>query len=197
MKGGKYREATDVYKKMTGMEPDDAVFSCLLGDALIAAGQTAEGEAAYRRAMVIEPSGNASFLFRLANRLMASGYHDLAERTFAQCALSRPDDPLYQCAWGDSLIKQTRIEEALNAYDQAVFLDPLSAGVYLNRLGNSLARAGRHQEAIEAFGKAVARDPGNVIYRLHMAELCREAGLFDEAARILSEHNRQPETDIL
>jgi len=192
MKGGRYEQAAGIYRKMTGMEPDDSVFSCLLGDALIAMGQTAEGAAAYRRAVEIEPSGQASFLFRMANRLMDSGCYDLAEKAYAECTASRPDDPLYKCAWGDSLIKRAKIEEALNAYDQAVLLDPLSAGVYLNRLGNSLAKAGRHREATEAFGKAVARDPGNVIYRLHMAESCRSAGLFDEAARILSDHNRQP-----
>ncbi len=192
MKGGQYGQAAAVYRKMTGMEPDDSVFSSLLGDALIAVGQTAEGETAYRRAVEIEPSGQASFLFRMANRLMDSGYYDLAEKAYAECTASRPDDPLYKCAWGDSLIKQAKIEEALIAYDQAVLLDPLSAGAYLNRLGNSLAKAGRHREATEAFGKAVARDPGNVIYRLHMAESCRAAGLFDEAARILSEPGRLP-----
>jgi tetratricopeptide (TPR) repeat protein len=192
MKGGRYGQAADVYRKMAGMEPDDSVFSSLLGDALIAMGQTAEGETAYRRAVEIEPSGHASFLFRMANRLMDSGYYDLAEKAFAECTASRPDDPLYQCAWGDSLIKQAKIEEALHAYQQAVLLDTLSAGVYLNRLGNSFAKAGYHKEATEAFGKAVAMDPDNVIYRLHMAESCRAAGLFDDAARILSEHSRLP-----
>jgi len=192
MKGARYGQAAETYEKMTVMEPDDAVFFCHWGDALIAMDEVAKAERAYGSALEIDPSGAASFLFRMANRLTDSGHDDAAERSLKQCIAHRSDEPLYQCALGDCLIRQARLQDAVAAYSQASLLDPSSAGAYFNRLGNSLAKAGYYREAIEAFKQAAAKDPDNILYLLHWAESCRQAGFLEEASRILQEHHLLP-----
>lgn len=192
MKGAKYGQAAEIYEKMTVMEPDDAVFFCHWGDALIAMESVTEAERAYGRALEIDPSGAASFLFRMANRLMESGHYDAAERSLGQCIACCPDEPLYQCALGDCLVRQARLQDAIAAYSQASHLDPSSAGAYFNRLGNSLTKAGYCREAMVAFKQAAAEDPDNILYLLHWAESCRAAGFLEEAARILQEHHLLP-----
>ncbi len=70
----------------------------------------------------------------------------------------RPEDPLYRCGRGDILLRLDRLEEALEAYDLAVSLNPEQTGAYLNRLGHSLP-AQPAREAADAFRKASAAEP--------------------------------------
>jgi tetratricopeptide (TPR) repeat protein len=59
---------------------------------------------------------------------------------------------------GNALSNLGRAEEAIEAYRQAVAVDPKYASPY-NGLGNALRSLGRAEEAIEAYRQAIAVDP--------------------------------------
>jgi len=59
---------------------------------------------------------------------------------------------------GNALLSLGRKEKAIEAYRQAVAVDPKFAHPY-NGLGNALSYLGRKEEAIEAYRQAVAVDP--------------------------------------
>jgi len=62
------------------------------------------------------------------------------------------------CNTGNALVTLGRHKEAIEAYQQAVAIDPKQTYAYYG-LGNALDTLGRHKEAIEAYQQAVAIDP--------------------------------------
>ncbi len=61
---------------------------------------------------------------------------------------------------GDSLAKLKRYEEAIEAYEKAIELDPKDAYAWVNK-GFALDELKRYEEAIEAYEKAIELDPKN------------------------------------
>ena len=53
-----------------------------------------------------------------------------------------------------------RLEEALEAYDQAISLDFWSDQAWIAK-GNALDSLGRHEEALRAFDQAIVNNPRN------------------------------------
>jgi len=183
LKGGKAGESVKVFKKMIEMEPDASATYCSLGNALVQAGDFDGAEAAYIRAVEIDPSEAGPFYSRLANVYCNAGHDERAERAFRKCLELRFDDPIYHCGLGDVLVKLGKIEEAHGIYEKAVDLHRTSAGAYYNRFGNTLARGSHHSQAIEAFKKAVAADPHNPFYYVHLGDSYAALGLSDEAEK--------------
>ncbi|MDD1716986.1 MAG: tetratricopeptide repeat protein [Methanoregulaceae archaeon] len=91
---------------------------------------------------------------------------------------------------GDLLFTQGRYAEALDAYDQAIALDPYNSHEW-NKKGESLSMLGRYVDAIQAFEKTVELDPyytkawdnkGDAFYRLGMFTEANDA--FDRAIAV-------------
>jgi len=59
---------------------------------------------------------------------------------------------------GNALSALGRNEEAIEAFQQAISVDPIYTDPY-NGLGNALSNLGRNEEAIEAFQQAISVDP--------------------------------------
>jgi len=78
-----------------------------------------------------------------------------------------------------------RLEEAFEAYGEAVGVNPDFEGTYYFRLGNRLMKEHRAPEAAEAFRRAGAVDPANAFYKLSLAEALSAGGRTDEAQEIL------------
>lgn len=60
---------------------------------------------------------------------------------------------------GNNWTNQKRYDLAIQAYDQALALNPGYARAYFAR-GQALASLGMHRDALEAFDEAILRDPG-------------------------------------
>lgn len=184
-KAGEAQKAADTFHRLIAMEPDASVYCCFLGNVLAEQGDIEGAEKAYRRAIEIDPSETANFLFRLGNAFMEGGHKREAESHFKNCIEYEIEEPLYHCALGDCLVRQNKTGEAVICYENAVRLDPGSAGSYYNRLGNSLMKDGHLKLAADAFKKALRIEPENDLYRIHLAETYRAGNLLDEAEQVL------------
>jgi Flp pilus assembly protein TadD len=183
LRAGKAAESVGVFRKMADMEPDASATYCSLGNALVQAGDFDGAEAAYARAVEIDPSEAGAFYNRLANVYCNEGHDGRAEKVFRKCLEFRFDDPMYHCGLGDVLVKQGKIDDAQSVYEEAVDLHRTSAGAYYNRFGNTLARENHHGRAVAAFKKAIAADPRNPFYYVHLADSYAALGLADQAEK--------------
>ncbi len=59
------------------------------------------------------------------------------------------------------LYKLGRYQEAVNAYDEALTIDPDYVPSLLNK-GSALHKLGRYQEAVNAYDEVLSRDPNRV-----------------------------------
>jgi tetratricopeptide (TPR) repeat protein len=81
---------------------------------------------------------------------------------------------------GIALLSLGRHEEALEAYRQAIKLDPKYISPY-NNLGNVLRFLGRDEEAIKAYQKAISIDPKYVTPYNGLGNALRSLGRHEEA----------------
>src|SRR5512137_1669286 len=59
---------------------------------------------------------------------------------------------------GNSLIVQGKYDEAIHAYEEAIWLDPYYAKAWCNK-GIALNALGKYDEAIQAFNESIRLDP--------------------------------------
>jgi len=183
LKADRAGEAEKVFMKMTEMEHDSSAAYCRLGNARVATGDFDGAERAYKKAVEIDPTEAGSFYHRLANVYLHAGHYERAEKAYRKCLEFRYDQAMYHCGLGDVLVKLGKIDDALDAYENAVQLNSISGGAYYNRLGNTLARENYHLQAIDAFQKSIAEDSHNPFYYIHIAESYFTLGLSDLAEK--------------
>lgn len=179
LKAGRPEDAVRVYQKMTEMEPDASAPYCSLGNALVSLGELDCAEEAYMKAVEIDPSETGVFYSRLAYVYVNAGHTIRAEKLYRKCLEFRFNEPMYHCGLGDILIKQGKVDDALDEYEKAVQMNSASGGAYYNRLGNALAREHYYLQAVEAFKKAITVDPHNPFYYVHLADTYTALGLSD------------------
>jgi len=81
---------------------------------------------------------------------------------------------------GNALQEQGELEEAIEAYNQALALKPDYAEAY-NNMGNALKKQGKSIEAIEAYKKALALKPNYAEAYNNMGTVLQEQGELEEA----------------
>jgi tetratricopeptide (TPR) repeat protein len=81
---------------------------------------------------------------------------------------------------GKALSELGKTEEAIEAYQQAITLDPKYALPY-NGLGNTLSDLGKTKEAIEAYKQAIDVDPENALTYNGLGNALSELGEKEEA----------------
>ena len=81
---------------------------------------------------------------------------------------------------GDALQEQGKLEEAIEAFNKALALDPDDADVY-NNMGNALKEQGKLEEAIEAYNKALSIKPEYTDAHYNMGIALKEQGKLEEA----------------
>ncbi len=176
---GQARAACGIFEKLVHLENDNPASYCRFGEALFAAGMTAESEAAYLRAGEIDPDQVDHYYFKIADLFAESGCYEEAKRLLEACIAANPAKAVYHCCLGDVLIGLGRVFEAQAQYETAIHYDNSSAGAYYNRLGNMLARRNYHSEAVEAFRRALKIEPDNSVYLRHLALSYKALGLMD------------------
>ena len=67
-----------------------------------------------------------------------------------------------KCLEGDELRKQQRYSQALQAYEEALRMDPRNFYAW-NGKGTTLYNQGNYKKALEAYSRATEIDPSNAI----------------------------------
>jgi tetratricopeptide (TPR) repeat protein len=87
---------------------------------------------------------------------------------------------------GGALNSQGKYDEAIQAYDKAIQLDPNYAKAWSNK-GMALVNMGKLDEAIQAFDKAIWIDPSLSEAWYHKVNTLDKLGRHEEANKVLGE----------
>src|SRR6059036_1020582 len=90
----------------------------------------------------------------------------------------RADAAAKQNARGAALLKEGKLDEAVNELEQAAEAAPKSAVIQAN-LAYAYERQGRIDDAVATYRKALELDPGNGTARNNLASLYTKKGLYD------------------
>jgi len=178
---GRFADAAGIFEKLTEREPDAPAYFSRLGNALVAAGEFDRAEKTYEKAIEIDPEGAASYYNGLGNAFVEAKELGRAVAAYRKSILRHGNQPLVYCNLGDVYVKEGRIAEAEEAYEEAIRVDPGRKAAYYNRLGNTLAKSGRNGDAVRIFRKAIAEDPDNPFLYVFLAQVFLAEGRHEEA----------------
>lgn len=173
-------EATQVYRSLIDLEAGSPKLWNELGVAHHQSGQLEEAERAYQRALDLDP------LYALACSNFAvvqlhRGSVEEAERYFRRAIEQRPVPDVLRNL-GLMLARTGRPAEAMDAYRQALELDPLLVSAWLG-LGEILLEQQQPAEAKSALLRAVELDPQNAEGRYRLAFALSALGDYQGALR--------------
>jgi predicted O-linked N-acetylglucosamine transferase (SPINDLY family) len=158
-KTGRMEEAAGIGAQLAEALPHNHTVHNLQGAALLALGDLAAAEAAFRRALAADPKAAASYN-NLAIALKRQGKMADAEDTYRKVVSDNPDyaDARYNLA---NLLEQSgRVDEAAEHYAQALRISPDYADAHYN-LGNLKANRLLHEEALAHLEQAARLRPSH------------------------------------
>jgi tetratricopeptide (TPR) repeat protein len=154
-------EAAAAYRRAVGIRPDYIAALIALGGVLVRTENWKRAEETYRLALAKAPNAAKAHL-GLAHAIDRGGKpsadgldHLAAARRLA------PEDTEIACAHGLALVQAGRSEEAYDAFQNAVALDPRRVDARVN-LANLLAERGENDRARIHFAEALEVDPACV-----------------------------------
>lgn len=153
---GALNEAETLIRKAIAVD-ERATFLGDLGNVLIDMQRMPEAEAAFCRAVEIDPS-YALAHYNLGIAYMASNKDDEAERAFRRALENAPNLVEARINLGAVLFGAKRFAEATGVLTEALAIDPKRASVY-RELGRLMIATSRYAQAEEYFREAVRLDP--------------------------------------
>jgi len=94
--------------------------------------------------------------------IATGGKSDASARQPVARAQVNTNEVFEKCREGDELRKQQRYSQALQAYEEALRMDPRNFYAW-NGKGTTLYNQGNYKKALEAYSRATEIDPGNAI----------------------------------
>jgi predicted CXXCH cytochrome family protein len=137
-------------------------------------GRTAEAEAQYKAALRLSPQFIGAAI-NLADLYRQTGREDAGEKVLRAAINTVPDDSGLHHAFGLSLVRLKRLDEALVELGRAAELDRHNAR-YAYIYGVALHSAGRQQEAIAYLKDSLVGHPENRDIIMAIVSFSREAG---------------------
>ena len=154
-----------------------------LGDASLEQRQASSAEAAYRE-LVRRDSSNGLGLAKLAQAQLEQGRTREALESIDVAAERGGDVFFVNAVRGDVLSEMDRHEEAAEAYDQALFVEPDDQWA-LHQAALEHGRAGHTDRAIELFERAITHDSEGCHQTLvDYADVLRRVGRIGDAVRL-------------
>lgn len=183
---GEHRRAASEAQQFMAVHPREPMLAVLLGAAQAALGEAKAAEAAFDRALAIDPDCIDAHYNR-ALLLQGQGAAAAAEAGYERVIALAPG---HAGAWNNLAVLRLdggRPEAGLVACDALLRIAPDYRDGHVNR-GNALTELARHAEAVEAYDRALAIDPrcseahanrGNALQELGQLEAALAA--FDAA----------------
>ncbi len=188
-------EALEVLEALRRDDPTSSVVENLLGNIHMDRKQLDRAEAAFRRALELEPSSTGALvsLGLLAER---RGQADRALEFYRRAAAIDPDSAeafnnignvrrhqaLQAQAAGDTAGASRRFAQAEEAYLQGLDADPDFIGTY-NNMALVYQDTGRLEEAMDLYRRALERDPEHAVVHNNLGSLYFATGRLEEAHR--------------
>ncbi len=114
---GAYERAESAFRKAAAASPEEAVFLCDLGDALVMLGRVDEAFRSYGEAVGVNPAFEASYYNRLGNRLMKESRAPEAVEAFRRAGAADPANAFYWLSLAEALSACGRTGEAKAVLD--------------------------------------------------------------------------------
>jgi tetratricopeptide (TPR) repeat protein len=111
----------------------------------------------------------------LAQVIDSSNLEEGVPRLEETIRTQHPDQPNFSIELGDAMRHSGDLSGAINAYRQALALDPLSSRAQ-RRLGATLGSAGQQEEALAVLQRAIDREPGNAFLWYEQALIESQSG---------------------
>jgi len=90
-----FEDAARLFKKCIAAKPDNPLYHCSLGDALVGLGKIVEAEKEYETAVHQDNSGSGAYYNRFGNTLAGNNYHFDAVKAFKKALEIEPYNPVY------------------------------------------------------------------------------------------------------
>lgn len=166
---------------LIGRWPDAAILYNILGAACIGLKRYEEAEAAYDRAVALDPV-DAEIHSNHGIALAAQGKHEAAVAAYARALAIRPDYAQAHYNLGNALKKQQALRPAVEAFRRAIALKPDYADAH-NNLGLALQEQGHFEAALASYSEALALRPQSVEALNNVGNLLMVLKNFDGAIK--------------
>jgi predicted O-linked N-acetylglucosamine transferase (SPINDLY family) len=181
-RAGRLAEAAGLYQEVLQARPDHLEGLYLLGVIAHQTGHHAEAVELNCRALKIAPDDVRCYNV-LGLALMELGRDAEAERSFQQ-AISIEAAPEFHNNLGTLRKKQGRLDDAIDAYRQAIAQSPDYANAHYN-LGNAHRDKREMETAAECFSRAVTADPGHARALVGLGQVLQALQRAEEAVPYL------------
>ena len=167
--GNEHRRAGDLSAALTAYRSALLAFPAHTGalynfaTALRELGQTDEAERTLRRLVELDPA-DGDGLFQLGELLLEAGRFSEAGRVLERAFALLPRNALIGCYLGIARVRGGEPQRALEAFRQALEVEPNYAEVLLN-LGNAYSMLDRHEEALDCYSRAYRAASRNSAFR--------------------------------
>lgn len=187
---GKYTESLEQFRTATGELATNAVAWHYLGLAAQHAGQPAEAERAYARALSLDRDLVES-RYNLGCLLLSQNRADEAKAHFMTYHLRRPNDLAGCLKLGSAQLRAREALAAEKSFGIALRVAPTNAEA-LNGLGLARLQRGRSSEAVQFFSMAIRHSPGYppallnlaVVRQLHLGDKSGALQAYQEYLRV-------------
>jgi len=178
---GRLDDAVAVLTDALAIEPSDvrAETHGILGGVLIKLGRIDEAITELKAAVHLDPN------YRDAHEALKKIYWDSEQRdsmdqSYFETCTAHPQSARCYCNLGAALIVSERPEEAREALETALRLDPVNGDAH-NHLGRVYRELGRSGDAVTEHESAIEADGGNAIYYEEFARSLAASGDFEGA----------------
>ena len=178
-------EATAAYRRAVELAPELAEAHAALGELLILADEDEEAARCFRRAAAVEPDAVAGRL-SLAKACMLETNFSEAETQLRQALADEPQNDELMKYLGDVLARQGRFDEASEAFDRTLELNPRHVAAYFTMVeARKCTEADRPRLArmLAALDDAGLGDTDRVQLHFAIGKLLDDLGDYAEAMR--------------
>jgi protein O-GlcNAc transferase len=176
---GEPAQATECWRRLAGLRPDDISIRMLLAQQLESQRQTAEARQCYEAALRLKP-GSGEDRYNLGNACMALHRLDDAVEMYRQALRLTPNLVPAHLNLGNCLCELGQTDAALEHYRHAIELRPDAVEPYCNLI-STLNELGRHEEALTCCRQGLDRHGRNAALLLNFGVTLSKVDRLSEA----------------